>query len=209
MKAGQYLAIEGPIGVGKSTLAARLAADLGVGLLSENPDANPFLGDFYADPGGHALAAQLCFLLQRVHQIDALRQSDRFRGGCVADFMFAKDALFARLNLSASELALYDQVHARLAGQAPQPDRVIYLEASLDTLMTRINQRSRPAEAQLKRAYLARVVAAYRDFFAAYGSAPSIRVDAEQTDLLGNVADYRALLAALNSSASEQWLPAR
>lgn len=207
MRAGRYIAIEGPIGVGKSTLAGRLAADLDAGLLDEAPDENPFLGDFYDNPTAHALSAQLFFLLQRARQVDSLRQSDLFGGGCIADFMFDKDPLFARLTLSGSELALYEDIYARLAWQAPKPDCVIYLDASLNTLMARIAKRARPTEANLERDYLARVVAAYREHFATYQDTPIVRVDAEAMDLVGNDADYRALLSALQRPETVQSLP--
>ncbi|MGN8157078.1 deoxynucleoside kinase [Salinisphaera sp. SWV1] len=207
MKAGRYIAIEGPIGVGKSTLAGRLAADLDAGLLDEAPDDNPFLGDFYDNPAAHALPAQLFFLLQRARQVDSLRQSDLFGGGCVADFMFDKDPLFARLTLSGPELALYEDIYARLAWQAPRPDCVIYLDAPLDTLMARIARRGRPAEANLERDYLARVVSAYRAHFATYDATRLVRVDAEAMDLVGNDADYRALLSALERPVTVQSLP--
>ncbi|HET7315666.1 deoxynucleoside kinase [Salinisphaera sp.] len=209
VKAGRYIAIEGPIGVGKSTLANRLARDLDAGLLAEAPDENPFLGDFYDHPAAHALSAQLFFLLQRARQVDSLRQSDLFGRGCVADFMFDKDPLFARLTLSGPELALYEDIYARLAWAAPLPDCVIYLDASLDTLMARIVKRGRAAENNLERDYLARVVAAYRAHFAAYDAAPIIRVDAEAMDLIGDENDYRAVLAALERRESEQRLPRR
>lgn len=209
MKAGRYIAIEGPIGVGKTTLAERLARDLGAGLLAEAPDENPFLGDFYANPAAHALSAQLFFLLQRARQVDWLRQSDLFGGGAVADFMFDKDPLFARLTLSGHELALYEDIYARLAWQAPKPDCVIYLDASLDTLMARIARRARPAEANLERDYLDRVVAAYRDYFATYDTAPILRVDAEALDLVGDATDYPRILAALDRPERIQSLPPR
>lgn len=207
MRAGRYIAIEGPIGVGKTTLAERLADDLQAGLLAEAPDENPFLGDFYANPAAHALPAQLFFLLQRARQVDSLRQSDLFGGGCVADFMFDKDPLFARLTLSGPELALYDEIYARLAWQAPQPDCVIYLEASVETLMARIAQRGRPAEASLEREYLGRVVDAYRAYFAAYDATPIIRVDAEAMDLVGDAADFGQVRDALGRPDTDQRLP--
>lgn len=207
MKPARYIAVEGPIGVGKSTLARRLARDLKVGLLAEAPDENPFLGEFYDNPAAHALSAQLYFLLQRMRQMDTLGQSDRFGAGCVADFMFDKDPLFARLNLSGPELALYEGFHARLAGQAPQPDLVIYLDAALDTLLARIARRGRAAEAGLDRDYLARVVAAYRACFAVYEASPVIRVDADRMDLVDDEADYQALLNALAHPETEPRLP--
>ncbi|MDA3921409.1 MAG: deoxynucleoside kinase [Salinisphaera sp.] len=205
--AGRYIAIEGPIGVGKTTLAGRLAQSLSASVLAEAPDENPFLGDFYDNPAGHALSVQLFFLLQRARQIDALRQTDLFEVGCVADFMFAKDPLFARLTLSNDELALYEDIYARLAWQAPSPDCVIYLDAPVDILMQRIAQRARTAERSLTSDYLARVVAAYRHFFAEYTAAPLLRVDANRLDLVGSDADYQSVLAALERPVRQQSLP--
>ncbi|MBS63859.1 deoxynucleoside kinase [Salinisphaera sp.] len=197
MKAGAYIAIEGPIGVGKSTLTTRLAASLGARELREAPEDNPFLAAFYDNPTANALAAQLSFLLQRARQIDALRQVDLFDGGCIADFMFDKDPLFARLTLSGPELALYEEIYARLSWAAPRPDCVIYLDAPVDVLMSRIAQRDRLAERPLGADYLGRVVAAYRDFFQNYDATRLIRVDACALDLVGNDADYRAVVDAL------------
>ena len=199
MKAGAYIAIEGPIGVGKSTLARRLASTLGAQELPEAPENNPFLAAFYDNPTANALAAQLSFLLQRARQIDALRQADMFDGGCVADFMFDKDPLFARLTLSGPELALYEDIYARLSWQAPTPDCVIYLDAPVDVLMRRIAQRDRAAERPLTAEHLASVVAAYRDFFATFDAARVIRVDAAGLDLVAGDRDYNALLGALDS----------
>ncbi|MES1926755.1 DNA polymerase III subunit epsilon [Salinisphaera sp. T31B1] len=201
MKAGGYLAIEGPIGVGKSTLCGRLAQSLGARRLDEAPEDNPFLAAFYDNPRGQALAAQLSFLLQRARQIDALRQTDLFDGGCVADFMFDKDPLFARLTLSGPELALYDEIYARLAWAAPVPDCVIYLHAPVDVLLTRIARRDRPAERSLTRDYLARVVEAYQAFFAGYDSTRVVVVDAARLDLVERGADYAAVVEAVRSSA--------
>ena len=208
MKAGAYIAIEGPIGVGKSTLAQRLATTLGAQELPEAPEDNPFLAAFYDNPTANALAAQLSFLLQRARQIDALRQADLFDGGCVADFMFDKDPLFARLTLSGPELALYEDIYARLSWQAPTPDCVIYLDAPVDVLMRRIAQRDRAAERPLTADYLASVVAAYREFFATFDATRLIRVDAAGLDLVGGDRDYDALVAALDSDEREVVLDA-
>jgi deoxyadenosine/deoxycytidine kinase len=202
MKAGAYIAIEGPIGVGKSTLATRLAATLGARELREAPEDNPFLAAFYDNPTANALAAQLSFLLQRARQIDALRQVDLFEGGCIADFMFDKDPLFARLTLSGPELALYEEIYARLSWAAPTPDCVIYLDAPVEVLMARIAQRDRLAERPLTEDYLRTVVAAYRALFARYDATRLIRVDASALDLVARESDYRAVVEALTSDAS-------
>lgn len=202
MNSNRYIAIEGPIGVGKTTLASRLAQSLGTGILSEAPEDNPFLSDFYDNPRGYALSAQLSFLLQRARQIDGLRQVDLFENGCVADFMFDKDPLFARLNLHGAELALYEEIYNRLAWQSPVPDCVIYLYAPVDVLMARVALRDRVSERKLEADYMAHVVAAYADFFCAYNASRLICVDAAELDLVSRDADYVALLAALQS---DQW----
>src|SRR5699024_1369966 len=151
---------------------------------------------------GYALPAQLSFLLQRARQIEGLRQADLFGSGCVADFMFDKDPLFARLTLDGAELALYHEIYQRLAWQTPAPDCVIYLHAPVPVLMARVARRDRRAERNLDAGYMARVVAAYADFFASYAATRLIRVDAAALDLVADDADYTALLAALDS---DQW----
>lgn len=200
MTPGRYIAIEGPIGVGKTTLASRLGESLSARVLAEAPDDNPFLGDFYDNPAANALSAQLFFLLQRARQVDALRQTDLFEGGCIADFMFDKDPLFAGLNLNGDELALYDDIYARLVWQAPQPDCVVYLEAPREVLLQRIAQRGRIAERHLTPYYLGRVMDAYRAFFADYSAAPLIRVDAGRLDLVRSERDYQQVVEAISRS---------
>lgn len=207
MRSGSYIAIEGPIGVGKTTLAGRLADSLGSAVLAEAPEENPFLADFYADPRAYALPAQLSFLLQRARQIDGLRQVDLFGNGCVADFMFDKDPLFARLTLDGAELALYEAIYRRLAWQAPRPDCVIYLHAPVTVLMQRVARRDRLSERRLAPDYMARVVAAYRQFFRVYDASRLICVDAAQLDLVGSAPDYNTLLDALASGEQRIELP--
>ena len=201
-----YVAIEGPIGVGKTTLADRLATDLGAERLVEAPEENPFLGDFYDNPSGHALSAQLFFLLQRARQIDSLRQADLFqRAGCIADFMFDKDPLFARLTLDGHEWALYDEIYTRLSWQAPQPDCVIFMSAPLDILMARIAQRARPAEHGLTRDYLARVVDGYDALFSRRHDCPVIRVDAQALDLVHDAQDYARVRDAVATPTGDRY----
>lgn len=193
----RYIAVEGPIGAGKTTLTHRLADSLNAEPFLEAPEENPFLGHFYADPQRYALATQLSFLVQRARQIDELRQGDLFATRRVADFLFAKDRLFAQLNLELSELHLYDEIYNRLAYDAPHPDRVIYLHASPDVLLQRVYKRAREAESGLEISYLERVARRYNEFFSHYDDAPLIVVDAEKYDLVNSRDDYNHLLEAL------------
>lgn len=197
MRPARYIAIEGPIGVGKTTLAHRLAESLDADLLLESPEENPFLGPFYDDPAAHALPAQLYFLLQRARQVEGLRQRDLFTRARIADFMFDKDPLFAGLTLSGPEFDLYRGIYRRLSWKAPVPDRVIYLHAPVEVLLERIRRRDRPAERALDAGYLARVAEAYADFFREYDAAPLTTVDAARFDLVGREADYRRVLDIL------------
>lgn len=196
-----YVAVEGPIGVGKTTLATRLAESLDADLLLEAPEENPFLGPFYDDPQAHAFQAQLFFLLQRARQVEHIRQKDLFAGRRVTDFMFDKDPLFARLTLSGPELALYEDVYQRLAWQAPVPDKIVYLYAPVDTLAARVRQRGRSQERALAPEYLARVADRYAEYFRGYSAAPLVTADAERLDLVDDPSDYRAVLEALADPA--------
>lgn len=199
MNALDYVAIEGPIGVGKTTLATRLAASLGAELLREAPEENPFLKSFYDDRNAYAFQAQLFFLLQRARQIEGLGQRDLFNGRRVTDFMFEKDPLFAHLNLSGPELALYDDVYRRLSWEAPKPDKVIYLYAPVDTLITRVQKRARWEEQALEPDYLVQVADRYAEFFQNYSDVPLVTVNAVQRNLVDCEADYQALLDALTN----------
>lgn len=194
-----YIAVEGPIGVGKTTLCARLAASLRAEQLLEQPEENPFLQRFYEQPDVYALSVQLCFLLQRARQIDSLRQADLFTGTTIADFMFEKDRIFAGLNLAGHEWDLYEDIFRRLAWQAPTPDCVIYLHAPVDVLMQRVRQRNRPEEATITAAYLEDVLIAYTRHFEVQQTGRLITVDAAALDLVNEPKDYKRLLDALSS----------
>jgi deoxyadenosine/deoxycytidine kinase len=196
MKQGQpdYIVVEGPIGVGKTTLAKRLAKTFGTELMLELAAENPFLPRFYSDPKSVALPTQLFFLFQRAKQLEALRQTDMFKPVQVSDFLIEKDKLFASVTLDDDELALYHQVYDRLTLDAPVPDLVIYLQAPLDTLMQRIIERGHDYERPINRSYLKKISEAYVEFFYHYTTSPLLIVNTNDFDLSGNDRDYNLLL---------------
>ena len=194
----RYIAVEGPIGVGKSSLAEILAENLGARLVREDPGGNPFLASFYRDPRRYALSAQLFFLLQRYGQQADLAQGSLFeRGGLVADYLFAKDRLFAALTLSPDELALYDRVFQALRPRVVAPDLVVYLQARAEVLLERVEKRGRPEEKPIRREYLREVAKAYSEFFFAYNDGPLLIVDASEIDFVGDAEDRAALLEVI------------
>ena len=197
-----YIVVEGPIGVGKTTLARRLAASLEGEALLEAPEENPFLPRFYEDPRATALATQLFFLLQRVRQLEDIRQGDMFARVRVGDFMIEKDRLFAELTLDADELALYRQIFEQIGGEAVVPDLVIYLQAPVDVLLRRIDARGIPYEDSMDPRYLERVASAYTRFFHHYEGAPLVIVNAAEIDFAHNDDDYGLLFDKLRSISS-------
>ena len=190
----QYIAVEGPISVGKTTLAKRLAASFNYTTLLEDAEQNPFLDKFYRNPEQAALAAQLFFLFQRAQKIQDVRQADIFTPVRVADFLIEKDPLFARINLDADEYALYEKVYQQLTIDAPRPDLVIYLQASTDVLLARIENRGLAFEQGIDHAYLERLNEVYSEFFLYYDDAPLLIVNASEIDLANSVEDYRHLV---------------
>jgi deoxyguanosine kinase len=183
----RYIAVEGPIGVGKTTLAELLASELGARLVREQPEENPFLGSFYKDPRRHAMSTQLFFLLQRYQQQGELGQGDLFaQGGIVADYLFAKDRLFASLTLSNDEMALYDRIYQMLRPRIATPDLVVYLQARTPVLLERIRRRGSPAEKPIRAEYVEEVARAYSEFFFHYNDGPLLIVDASEIDLASN-----------------------
>jgi deoxyadenosine/deoxycytidine kinase len=195
--AHKYLVVEGPIGVGKTSLARRLAASLSAQLVLEQAAQNPFLERFYRNPRAGALPAQLYFLLQRAQQLAALKQADLFAPTRVADYLFEKDRLFARVTLDDAEYALYEQLYAKLDIQVPKPDLVVYLQAPVDVLHERILRRGVDYEQYIERQYLERLNEAYARFFHEFDGAPLLIVNAASIDPIANQRDYDELLAAI------------
>jgi len=194
----RHIAIEGPVGVGKTTLARLLGVRLGAELLLEQPDDNPFLAKFYAEGRGYAFQTQLFFLFQRIEQYRALAEPGMFSPRIVSDFMFAKDALFARLTLSDAEFALYQTIEAQAAPPVPQPDLVIWLRAGTPTLQERIARRGRLMEREIASDYLERLAGAYADYFSRSPQIPLLAVDTERFDPLGQPAHLERLIAAIS-----------
>lgn len=197
-----FIAVEGPIGVGKTTLAKRLAETFNYDTLLEDGEANPFLERFYQNPKQVALPTQLYFLFQRAQKIQALRQNDLFQPVRVADFLMEKDRLFARFTLDADELHLYELVYEQLIINAPTPDLVVYLQASPDVLMRRIEKRGLHFERPIERDYLIRLNEAYTHFFHFYDEAPLLIVNAEELDWVDNEVDYNSLVDYITQTQS-------
>ena len=195
--AHRFVVVEGPIGVGKTSLAQRLARSFGSELILEQADENPFLERFYKNPRAAALQTQLFFLFQRTRQLEDIRQHDLFDTVRVADYLLDKDRLFARLTLDEEEFSLYDQIYNRLAIDTPVPDLVIYLQAPVDVLLERINRRGIRYEQHIERAYLERLQEAYARFFHEYDASPLLIVNAAQADFVGNGRDYDQLFAQI------------
>ena len=198
--AHRYIVIEGPIGAGKTSLARRLCVSLGAQPVLEQAGENPFLAPFYRNRRANALPAQLYFLLQRAQQLTALNQADLFAPVRVADYLLEKDRLFARLTLDDEDYALYGQLFARLSIEPPRPDLVVYLQAPVDVLLTRIRRRGIEHEQLIEPGYLERLNEAYAAFFHDFTAAPLLVVDAAAIDPISNDNDYQELLAAIRST---------
>src|ERR1700733_185996 len=193
----RFIVIEGPIGVGKTTLAAKLAPTLGAELVLERADENPFLERFYRNPRAGALPAQLYFLFQRAQQLAALKQQDLFAPLRVADYLIDKDRLLARTTLDDEEYRLYEQVYANLANEAPKAELVIYLQAPVDVLLALIIRWGIRYEQFIDRGYLERLNDAYARFFHEYDAGPLLIVNAAAIDPVNSERDYEELLAAM------------
>ena len=194
-----YIAIEGPIGVGKTSFALRLAASLSYDTMLEKPEANPFLERFYQNKRQAALQTQLFFLFERASQIQELRQGDMFEPYRIADFLLEKDRLFAELNLDSDELTLYENIYKHLTIDAPSPDLVIYLQAPTEVLLSRIQQRGIKSEQNISKNYLTGLVDSYTKFFHYYDDSALLIVNVAEIDLVNSDQDYEALLDYLKN----------
>lgn len=200
MKRRGYIAVEGPIGVGKTSLAQMLAKELNARLLLEDADNNPFLPRFYAEPDKYAFPAQLYFLLTRYNQQRELLQRDLFEQATVADYLFAKDRIFANLNLAPDEIKLYEGVYKLVDAQMAKPDLVVYVRARVEVLGERLRKRNRDFERHISYEYLERVSSAYRDFFFYYDEAPLLVVDSSEIDFVANPSDLADLIREIDAA---------
>ena len=191
---GRYIAVEGPIGVGKTALARRLATEFGSRFLLEQVEENPFLRRFYEEPERYAFQTQLFFLLERYRQQHELGQLELFSEGIVADYLFAKDAIFAALTLNADEFQLYQQIFQLLDRRLPRPDLVIYLEARPEVLLRRLRKRDRDFERGITPEYLDRLTEAFREYFHRYTETPLLVINCSDIDFVEHGGDLADLI---------------
>jgi deoxyadenosine/deoxycytidine kinase len=201
----RYIAVEGPIGVGKTSLAQLLASALNGDLLLERTEDNPFLEKFYQDRRRYALQAQLFFLLTRYQQQKDLNQLDLFQRVIVSDYLFDRDRIFAHLNLDKDELRLYDEVYSLLEARITRPDLVILLQARPEILKARIRTRGKRFERDISLEYLEEVTAAYRDYFFYYSDSPLLVVDATEIDFVQSREDFEDLLREVKETRKGIW----
>jgi deoxyadenosine/deoxycytidine kinase len=194
METLRYIAVEGPIGVGKTTLAKLLAEEFQARLVLEEPEENPFLPQFYKDPKGYGFQTQVFFLLSRYRQQKDLVQQELFRQFTISDYLFAKDRIFAQLNLAGDELNLYENLYGSLDAKVIKPDLVIFLQASVDILRHRIKKRGIRYEKTISGKYIEDLCQAYNQFFFQYDETPLLTVNCTEIDIVRNQGDYKNLL---------------
>jgi deoxyguanosine kinase len=199
VKGSRYIVVEGPIGVGKTTLARLLAEELNARVVLEQAEENPFLRKFYDEPATYAFQTQIYFLLSRYRQQERLAQQDLFNQSTVADYLFGKDQIFAQLNLQGDELALYRQIFGLLNARLPKPDLVVYLEARADVLMERLRKRDREYERRIAPEYVQRIAEAYRDYFFFYEETPLLVVNSSEVDLVAHSDEFKDLVREIGS----------
>ena len=193
-----YIALDGPIGVGKTSMVNLMVRHLGATKMLEDPD-NPFLEPFYKEQAGAALQAQLYFLLSRYQILTEAGQSDLFSRFTVADFTMQKDRVFAHLTLSDSELLLYEKLYGVLEPQVPKPDLIVYLQGSIDVLVERVKMRDRPEERDISRDYLAQVAEAYAHYYLQYDDTPLLVINTTDIDFVKDSADFEDLMTQIDA----------
>ena len=199
LREARYIAVEGPIAVGKSALAEALAEEYGAKLVREPVEENPFLAKFYEEPERFAFTAQVSFLMERYRQQQELSQIDLFQRATVADYVFAKDRIFAELTLSRDEISLYERIYSLLDARLRKPDLVVFLDAKTEVLLRRLKRRSRPFEKRLGRDYVEQVAEAYRRFFHGYSDTPLLVVNSSDIDFVDNGGDLADLVREIGS----------
>jgi len=199
VKSARYIVVEGPIGVGKTSLARLIADEFNSRAVLEQVEENPFLKKFYDEPGSFAFQTQLFFLLSRYRQQRQLAQQDLFTQGTVADYLFAKDQIFAQANLDGDELALYRQLFRLLDSRLPKPDLVVYLQARSDVLLERLRKRDRDYERRISPEYVERIAEAYRDYFFYYEETPLLVVNVSEVDFVANSEQLTDLINEIRS----------
>lgn len=196
---GKYIVIEGPIGVGKTSLATLLSMEMNARLFLEKAEDNPFLTAFYKNKKGHAFQTQIFFLLNRFRQQQELLQQDLFKRTTISDYIFDKDRIFAYLNLDENELGLYEQVFSLLDGRIVKPDLVIYLQAEVDMLVERIKRRGREYEKEITLEYLADLNEAYNHYFFHYTESPLLVIQTTEIDFVKSRADLEDLIKQITT----------
>ncbi len=197
-----HIAVEGPIGVGKTTLAELLAERLNGKLIREPVDDNPYLADFYKNRERFAFQTQIFFLMNRYSRQEQFAYGDLFSACSISDYLFAKDRIFARINLTEKEFVLYDKVSSALERNAPPPDLAIYLTADVDFLMRRIKKRGRPYEKGIDRKYLETLIEAYSGYFFHYSDSPLLVIKADNVDFIRDSEKFSYLIDKIISKPS-------
>lgn len=194
MRGARYIAIEGPIGVGKTSLARLISNELGGTLLCEQVEENPFLKDFYRDRKKYSFQTQLYFLLNRYQQQVELNQCDLFSSTIISDYVFAKDRIFAYMNLDENEVNLYEEIYKLLDAKIPKPDLVIFLQATPEVLIERVKIRNRDYEKEIDTDYLEALMHSYNEFFFHYDESPLLVINSSEIDFVNNSGDFDLLM---------------